>query len=334
MTSGIDWSPRVLGLGGPSVSALTLGTSAWKDAIAAGRDPRAVLDRVLAGETAPQLSSIDTSNNYGQGLSETIIGAAVDGAPPEGVLIASKLDCDPETGDFSGERMRRSLEQSLERLGVDRLPLLHLHDPNEITYREAFSAGGPIEALVRMRREGLVDRIGISGAWAPMLVQYAATGLFDAVVTHNRFTLVDRSAEVLLQVCAERGVAVFNAAPYGSAPLAKWPAPADRYAYVPAHPELAASVDAMGRVAKQAGVPLGAAALQFSLRDIRVTSTIVGINTLDQLEQTLDWASRPVPEDLWPRLEALVPPPYTWQEAPGPSVWDDLSPELWKYLTA
>lgn len=334
MTSGIDWSPRALRDGGPRVSALSIGTSAWKDAIAADRDPRAVLDRVLAGATAPHLSTIDTSNNYGHGVSEMVIGGAIQGTVPDGVLIASKLDCDPESGDFSGERMWRSLEQSLERLGVDRLPLIHLHDPNELSYREAFARGGPVEALIQMRREGLAERIGVSGAWAPMLVQYATTGLFDAVVTHNRFTLVDRSAEVLLRVCAEREVAVFNAAPYGSAPLAKWPEPTDRYAYVPAHPELAASVEAMGRAAQDAGVPLGAAALQFSLRDLRVTSTIVGINTLDQLEQTLDWATRPIPDELWVQLEALVPPSYTWQEAPGPSAWDDLPPELWTYLTA
>jgi D-threo-aldose 1-dehydrogenase len=331
---GIDWAPRVIGRGGPEVSALSLGTSAWKDSVAAGRDPRAVLDRVLSGTTAPQLSTIDTSNNYGQGVSETIIGAAIHGSAPEGVLIASKLDCDPETGEFSGERMRRSLEESLGRLGIERLPLLHLHDPNELSYEQAFASGGPIEALIRMRREGIVDRIGISGAWAPMLAQYAATGLFDAVVTHNRFTLVDRSSEILLGICAERGVAVFNAAPYGSAPLAKWPAPTQRYAYVPAHPELAASVDAMGRAAQEAGVPLGAAALQFSLRDSRVTSTIVGINTLAQLEQTIDWATSPVPEDLWPQLEELVPPAYSWQEAPGPSQWDSLPSKLWEYLVA
>jgi D-threo-aldose 1-dehydrogenase len=330
----IDWSLRSLRRGGPKVSALSLGTSAWKDAIAGGRDPRAVLDRVLTGATAPELTTIDTSNNYGQGVSESIIGEAIQGAVPEGVLLASKLDCDPVSGDFSGDRMRRSLEESLERLGVDRLPLLHLHDPNELSYTEAFAVGGPIEALIRMRAEGLVDRIGISGAWAPMLVQYAATGLFDAVVTHNRYTLVDRSAEILLQVCAERSVAVFNAAPYGSAPLAKWPAPTERYAYVPAHPELAASVDAMGRAAQERDVPLGAAALQFSLRDPRVTSTIIGVNTLEQLEQTVDWATRAVPEQLWAELEALVPPAYTWQEAPGPSVWDDLPRALWEHLAA
>jgi D-threo-aldose 1-dehydrogenase len=167
-----------------------------------------------------------------------------------------------------------------------------------------------------------------------MLVQYAATGLFDAVVTHNRFTLVDRSAQRLLQVCADRGIAIFNAAPYGSAPLAKWPAPAERYAYVPAHPELAASVEAMGRAADEAGIPLGAAALQFSLRDPRVTSTIVGINTVEQLERTLEWATLPIPEELWPALERLAPPPYTWQEAPGPSRWDELPSDLWEHLIA
>lgn len=332
--TGIDWAPRTIGEVGPTVSRLTLGTSAWKDAIAGGRDPRAVLDRVLRGETAPYVTTVDTSNNYGDGVSEQIIGEALNGVPAESVVIASKLDRDPSTGDFSGERMRQSLQISLDRMGLDHLPLLHLHDPNELSYPEAFADDGPIAALIRMKDEGIVDRIGISGAWAPMLYQYAATGLFDAVVTHNRFTLVDRSVEPLVQLCAERGVAVFNAAPYGSAPLAKWPAPTEKYAYVPAHPELAAAVDAMGRLAREAGVPLGAAALQFSLRDPRITSTIVGINTLAQLDETLDWATLAIPEDLWPRLEALVPQSYTWQEAPGPSPWDDLDPTLWERYSA
>lgn len=331
---GIDWTPRQLGADGPRVSASTLGTSAWRDAISAGRDPRAALERVLSGSTAPRLTTIDTSNNYGDGVSESIIGEAILGRAPGDAIVATKLDRDPETGTFSGERMKRSLEESLERLGVDHVSLLHLHDPNELSYEEAFAPGGPVEAIVGMRRDGTADRIGISGAWAPMLVQYAATGLFDAVVTHNRFTLVDRSAERLLQVCADRSIAVFNAAPYGSAPLAKWPTPADQYAYVPAHPALRAAVAAMGRIADDVGIPLGAAALQFSLRDPRVASTIVGINTFDQLEQTLEWATLPIPEDLWPALEQLVPPASTWQEAPGPSRWDDLPSDIWGYLTA
>ena len=151
--------------------------------------------------------------------------------------------------------MRRSLDETLERLGVDHLPLLHLHDPDELEFSEALAPTGPVRALIRMRDEGIVDRIGISGAWAPMLVSYVETGIFDALVTHNRYTLVDRSADRLLEVAADRGVAVFNAAPYGSAPLAKWPAPATHYAYRPAHPELASAIDRMGALAGGRGHP-------------------------------------------------------------------------------
>jgi D-threo-aldose 1-dehydrogenase len=293
-----------------------------------------VIERVLSGSAAPAVSVIDTSNNYAGGLSETLIGRHLGGRLPERVVIASKLDRDPLTRDFSADRMRRSLDETLTRLGVDRLPLLHLHDPDDLSYSEAFAPGGPVDALVRIQREGLVDRIGISGAWAPMLVRYVETGLFQAVVTHNRYTLVDRSADHLLSTCRTLGVDVFNAAPYGSAPLAKWPAPATRYAYRPIAPAMAEAIDSMGRAAADFGIPLGAAALQFSLRDDRVSSTIVGINTGSQLDRTLEWAALGIPDELWGRLEELAPPASTWQEPPGPSPWDSFPDDLLEYFTS
>ena len=306
------------------LSALTLGTSSFAGAVARGDDPSAALTSVLDGSTAPLIRVIDTSNAYSDGLSEQLIGQAIAraGGIPHGVTIATKLDRDPVSGAFSGDRMRQSLDESRDRLGMDVLPLLYLHDPESMSYAEAFAPGGAVEALVRMKREGIAEQIGISGGPAPMLERYVETGLFDAVITHNRFTLVDRSADRLLDLCADAGVTVFNAAPYGSAPLAKWPEPVTRYAYRPAPPGMVAAIDAMGRAAGAVGVPLGAAALQFSMRDARVSSTVVGINSLEQLARTVDLATHPIPEELWGDLEQLRPSAELWQDPPGPSEWD------------
>jgi D-threo-aldose 1-dehydrogenase len=329
----LDWSTRPSPGAGLGISRLSLGTSSWRDALArpdSGADPAAVLAAVFAGSTAPQLTVVDTSNNYGDGESERIIGRAIRdaGGLPSGVLVASKLDRDPTTGDFGADRMRASLSESLDRLGLTSLPLLYLHDPEDIGYEEAFAADGPVAALVAMKREGLAAAIGISGGPAVMLLRYLETGLFDAVITHNRFTLVDRSAEVFLDYAAGRGIQVFNAAPYGSAPLAKWPAPATHYAYRPAAPEVAAAIAAMGRSTEVVGVPLAAAALQFSLRDERVASTVVGINSVRQLESTMALAETHVPESLWTELEALRPASAHWQDPPGPSPWNQFPTHL------
>ena len=155
---------------------------------------------------------------------------------PAGITIATKLDRDPDTGSFSAERMRASLQESRERLGLDVIPLLYLHDPERISYREAFADDGPVRALVAMKEAGEAVSIGISGGPAPMLQHYVETDLFDAVITHNRYTLVDRSAAELIDVAVDRGVAVVNAAVYGGGALARWPEPVTSYAYQPAHP--------------------------------------------------------------------------------------------------
>ena len=306
-----------------TIGALTVGTSNWRSAIERGADPRALLVELFAHPVGTTV--IDTSNNYGDGFSETLIGDVVRefGGVPDGILIATKLDRDPLTGDFSGERMRRSLDESLTRLGVDTVPLLYLHDPESISYAEAFARSGPVEALVAMRDRGVAASIGISGGPARMLERYLETGLFDAVITHNRMTLVDRSVGGMLDLAFARGIAVFNAAPYGSAPLAKWPAPAETYAYRPAPVQVATAIAIMGEMAAHRGVPLAVAALQFSVRDPRITSTVVGVNSIEQWAATNTLARHPIADDLWLELDSLAPDPTHWQDPPGHSQWDD-----------
>jgi D-threo-aldose 1-dehydrogenase len=144
-----------------------------------------------------------------------------------------------------------------------------------------------------------------------MEIEYVATGAFSVVITHNRYTLLDRSAEPLLAFASQRGVAVVNAAPYGSGMLAKGPDAYPRYMYGAADTALIESAQAMEAACKRYGVPLAAAALQFSLRDPRVVSTIVGMSRPERIQQTLNLAATPIPDELWPELDALAPKPAT-----------------------
>ncbi|GAA1690914.1 aldo/keto reductase [Nonomuraea maheshkhaliensis] len=256
---------------------------------------------------------LDTSNSYGGGESERRIGAVLReiGGVPADFLLSTKVDPDA-SGDFSGARVRASLAESMERLGMDHLPLVYLHDPERITFDQATAPGGPVEALVQAQEEGLVGHIGVAGGPVDMLRRFVNLGVFQAVITHNRFTLLDRSAEPLLDQCAEAGVAVLNAAPFGGGMLVKGPDTAPRYAYRMASDEVKESAAGMWRACERAGVPLAAAALQFSMRDPRISTTVVGITKPERLAHTLELASLDIPGDLWAELDKLTPPSGTW----------------------
>ncbi|MEU0742821.1 aldo/keto reductase [Streptomyces sp. NPDC006134] len=265
--------------------------------------------RVLAGP----INFLDTSNDYGAGESERRIGAALaeQGGLPDGFVLASKVDPGPD-GDFSGARVRASLEESLERLGLSRLPLLHLHDPERMDFGHATAPGGPVDTLVELRREGLVDHIGVAGGPAPLMRRYVETGVFEVLITHNRWTLVDRSAGELIDDAHARGMAVVNAAVFGGGVLARGTARTTSYAYRPAPLEVLGRIREMERVCARHGVPLAAAALQFSLRDPRIASTVVGFSRPERVDETLRHASWPVPRDLWDELEPLAAPRRYW----------------------
>jgi D-threo-aldose 1-dehydrogenase len=257
------------------------------------------------------IGSIDTSNGYGDdGSAERRIGAAIArrGGLPSAVLLATKVDPDPVTGDFSGARVRRSLEESLERLGLDRIELLHLHDPDRIDFDDAMAPDGPVAALAALRDEGLVGHLGVAAGPVPLLRQYLATGVFEVLLCHNRFTLLDRSAQRLFSAAHDRGVGVLNAAPYGGGMLAKGPEVQASYAYGARDPRIADAARAMREACDRAGVPLRAAALQFSLRAPYIDSTVVGISSPDRVAETIALAQHDIPDALWDELDALAPP--------------------------
>ena len=252
---------------------------------------------------------LDTAYSYGDGESERRIGLALRarGGLPAGVVLATKADRSMQTGDFSGAQMRRSVERSLKLLGVDKLQLVHLHDPEHTTFGNVMSKGGPLEVLQQCQREGLIEHLGVAGGPTDMEIRYVETGAFSVVITHNRYTLLNRNAEPLLAAAHACGVAVLNAAPYGSGMLAKGPSAYPRYAYRDADPVLVECARKMEEACQRHGVPLAAAALQFSMRDPRIASTIIGMSKPERIQQTLELAAVRIPDALWGELDALAP---------------------------
>ena len=260
-------------------------------------------DALLASE-----HSIDTSNEYADGRSEQQLGEAIAraGGLPDGKLIYSKADRSRPDGAFDGDRVRRSLDESLERLGLDRLPIYHLHDPYTITFEQAMAPDGAVPALVALRESGVIGAIGIASGTMQQVHDYVATGLFDAVLSHNRFTLVDRMAQPTYELARSLGMTVFNAAPFGGGMLANG---SSHYGYHLPPADFIAHVDRVRALAAEFDVPLAAAALSFSMRSDLVDTTVVGIPSLERLAELDALLATDVPEEFFAAVEALGTPP-------------------------
>ncbi|MCC2592061.1 aldo/keto reductase [Tessaracoccus sp. OS52] len=287
------------------VTPVTLGASRLGDR----PDAEALADALIA----TPLGNVDTSNNYAEGRSERLLGEAIRraGGLPEGKLVYSKADRDMVTGSFDADRLRRSFEESLERLGMDRLPLYQFHDPFTISFEDAMAPGGPVEALLALRDQGLVGAVGIALGPSAEVLRYIETGVFDVALSHNRFTLVDRSAQPVFERARELGMTVFNAAPFGGGTLANG---ADKYGYRDMPVDFAAHLQRVRHLAEEAGVDLAAAALQFSMRSPLVDTTVVGIPSLDRLEALEGLVEADVPDEFFDALEELGPPPASGNE--------------------
>lgn len=207
-------------------------------------------------------------------------------------------------------------------LGVDSIDILHLHDPEYASdLSDVTGRGGALDALMRMKEEGLARAVGLAAGRVDIMMPLLRDWDFDALITHNRFTLVNRNAEAMLQLAAARGVAVFNAAPYASGALAKGAASQQRYVYQVATEAVLQPIRRVEEVCARHGIPLGAAALQFSLRDPRITSTICGVSRPERIAETLQWADWPISEEAWRDLLALPAsaddPEATREYSPG-----------------
>ena len=301
---------REIGATGLRVPPLCFGTSSlggMPDTFGYDVGEARALDTLRAILALPD-GFLDTSRVYAMGRSEARIGTVVRelGGWPAGRILSTKLDRDMETRRFDAARARRSFEESLAALGVERVQILHLHDPEYVSdLGEVTGKGGALAELLRIKEEGLADAVGLAAGRIEVMMPILRDWDLDVLITHNRFTLVNRNAGPMLDLAMARGISVMNAAPYASGALAKGAATHPRYVYQEATEAMLAPVRAVEAVCVRHGVPPGAAALQFSMCDPRIAATICGVSRPERVAETLAWAEWPIGDEVWAELMAL-----------------------------
>ncbi|TDB74698.1 aldo/keto reductase [Micromonospora sp. KC723] len=264
------------------------------------------------------LRYFDTAPLYGCGLSERRAGAVLANRPRAEFTLSTKVGrlLVPGDGrgqdfwaepsglvpvfDFSAAGVLRSHAESLERLGLDRIDIAYLHDPDDHV-DEAMRGAYP--ALARLRAAGEIGAVGVGMNQAPTLADLVRAGDFDCVMLAGRYTLLDQSGlDTLLPVCRDRGIAVVVAGVYNSGLLAD-PRPGAPYDYAPAGRELVERATAIRAVCDRHGVPLRAAAIQFPLGHPAVTSVVVGARDPEQVADSLAMFEWDIPGELWADLK-------------------------------
>lgn len=263
----------------------------------------------------------DTAPHYGLGLSERRLGAALAGRPRDEYVISTKVGrllepVDVVTGrdddgydvpathrrvwDFSRDGILRSLESSLQRLGVDRVDVVYLHDPDDFR-EEVYEAAYP--ALEELRAQGVVRAIGAGMNQSALLADFAANTDMDLLMLAGRYTLLEQPAlDDLLPVCVERGIGVVAAGVFNSGLLAR-ERPEGRYDYGDAPPELVERARRIAEVCRGHGTTLPAAALAFPCLHPAVVGVCVGARSPEQVERNADRYAAGVPASLWDELK-------------------------------
>jgi D-threo-aldose 1-dehydrogenase len=306
-----------------SVPRLGVGTAPLGNMFRAHTDADA--DAVLARAVASGLRYFDTAPLYGHGLAEGRVGRAVAGLPRAEVIVSTKvgrlLRADaprdesqffegepfykdtPPVGpvwDFSYDGIMTSVDESLERTGLDRFDILLLHDPDD-HLAEATTTG--YRALADLRSDGKVRAIGAGMNHAEPLVRLVEACDLDILLVAGRYTLFDQEAmDELLPLCEQRTVSIVVGGVFNSGILID-PSPGARYNYVPASAEDLARAQRIKAVCDGYDVPLPAAALQFPFAHPSVCTVLLGFRSIDQLERNLGWLDVPIPADLWADLK-------------------------------
>lgn len=269
----------------------------------------------------------DTAPHYGLGRSEERLGALLQHHPREEYLVSTKVgrllrpgpgdgdDMDEgsfavpndrrRVWDFSARGIRTSHEESLERLGLDRVDILYLHDVEEGPTEQALTEG--LAELVRMRDEGLVRWIGAGSKDTRVLTRIVQTGLVDLVMCSGRYTLLEQpAADALLPACLEHGVGVVAVSVFNSGILAHPEPPSDAtYEYEAAPPAMLEKARVIAGIATSHGIQLPDLAIQYPLRHPAIESVVLGMRTRAQVGQNAGRMHREIPQEAWDALAEL-----------------------------
>jgi len=296
-----------LGLGGVALSGAPPATDPERPT--AEPEAVALIQRTLA----LGVNYLDTAPMYGVGESEARYGEALRGVARERYVLSTKvgrvLRATPAAGsakatwafDFSARGVRESFATSLERLGLERVDILFVHDPDD-HYEQAVAEAFPV--LVELRNAGRVRAIGAGMNQWQMELAFARQGHCDCFLLAGRYTLLDQTAlPEFLPYCVERGIAVVAGGPYNSGILAVGARAGATFNYRAAAPEMMDKAARIGEVCARHGVPLKAAALQFILAHPAIVSVIPGARSIQEVEDNLRMVEHPIPAALWADLK-------------------------------
>lgn len=330
---------RPVGRAGLQVSVLGLGCAPFGNLLS--DVPDAQLRETVAACRGAGIAHFDTAPFYGHGLSEHRIGECLRGVPRDSFVLSTKvgrlLRPDPAARtpgpfattlpfdihyDYSHDAAMRSIEDSLQRLGLARIDIVYIHDVNakwagdqlDARYRQAMD--GAYRALDRLRAAGTVGAIGVGVNDIDVLLRFAQDGDFDVFMLAGRYTLLDTTAlPRLLPLCVKRGIGITLAAPFSSGILATGAVPGAKHWYADAPPEIMDRVRRMEAVCAAHGVTLRAAALQFPLAHPALRSVVAGMRSPQEVVENTEALRLPIPAALWQDLRAqgLIDP-----EAPVP----------------
>ena len=310
------------------VAALALGTATLGNLLREMSDERAWA--ILEAAWDVGVRRFDTAPHYGLGLAERRLGEFLRTRPRDELVVSTKvgrlLRPDPawsggldteqyvvparlhRVWDLGADGLRRSLEESLERMGLDRVDVAYLHDPER--------AGSPAapeetaEALVRLREEGIADEVGVASMTTSTLADFAGTGLLDVLMVAGRHTLLDQSAAAqAFPACRRHGTRVAAAAVFNSGLLSDAePSTGSLFDYQPAPADIVDRARRIAAVCHDHGVALTTAALQYPLRDPLVTCVVTGASEPGHVRANAAALTHEVPVALWERLarEGLV----------------------------
>ena len=303
-----------------TATALSLGTSALGGLFAPVSAEEA--HAVVASALDRGMRYVDTAPLYGFGRSEQLVGEALASVPRESYIISTKVgrlvEDDPadfeempegmwhDTGtrkvvlDFSRDAIRRSLVESLERLGLDYVDIAYIHDPDD-HLDQAITEAYP--ALVELRDEGLVRAIGAGMNDPTALARIVRATHPDCVLIAGRYTLLDQSAQQeLLPLCSSEGVGVVVGGVFNSGILAD-PAPGARFDYAVADAAVMKRAQRIAATCAAYGVAISAAALQFPFRHPAVDAVLTGVRSASELDANIAGFDDPIPNELWHALE-------------------------------
>jgi D-threo-aldose 1-dehydrogenase len=272
--------------------------------------------------------AFDTAPHYGVGLSERRTGRFLAGRPRGDYVLSTKVGrlLEPadlgknvegaegfygtpkltRVRDYSRDGVLASLEASLGRLGTDRVDIVLIHDPDD---HGPEALDGAYPALAELRAEGVIGAVGVGMNQVQMLEWFLPRTDLDCVLVAGRYTLLDtQAAASLFPECQRRGVAVLAAGVFNSGVLAD-PGPAATYDYRPASPDVMDRARRIGAVCARHGLPIGAAALQFTLRHPAVTAAVVGARSPAEITADAGYLASDVPDALFDELagDGLIP---------------------------